>query len=144
MQNPLVSLWAWFAHFRFINQQVITDLYTEHVDDLNNVLQCNNCGSISAPDEVICPDCNQPGHCEMVCVPDIDEDERTSSVCTEAPVCSITPDEYTWVVKGRERMRAQQAWNEAVENHDPESCNESDCEMCVEIEHDRMIRDGEI
>lgn len=63
---------------------------------------------------------------------------------TDVTDSSITPEEYVWLLENRERMKAQQAWNEAVENHDPESCNESDCEMCVEIDHDRMIRDGEI
>ena len=144
MQNPLISLWAWFARFRFINQQVIIDLFTKYVDDLNNALQCNNCGSIYAPDEVICPICDQSGHCEMIWVPDIEEDERTSSVCTEAPAYSITPAEYAQVVKGRERIRDQQAWNVALANHGHENCSASNCDFCVQLEHDRMIRDCEI
>lgn len=145
MANKTITklLTSWWARFyaHFINQpQAIIDLYTDHVDDLNNALQCNNCFSICIPEDVICPDCHQSGHFEVVWVPGIEEDELASRY----PVGPITPEEYVWLLENRERMKSQQAWNVALAKHGHEGCNASNCEFCVEIEHNRLMREGEI
>lgn len=76
MNAALISSWVWFFNKLIDDPQVVTDLYTDQVDDINNALQCNHCGSIFVPEAAICPDCNKRGHFEMVFAPGIEEDER--------------------------------------------------------------------
>lgn len=55
----------------------------------------------------------------------------------------VTPEEYAQVVEARWRTKAQQAWDVAKASHDSEACGKfTDCEFCIELEHDRMLAEN--
>ena len=60
------------------------------------------------------------------------------------PQIQITPEEFGWVKQQRTQVKAHQEWLTALESHVPELCNDLECELCIEIEHNRIIEAGEI
>jgi hypothetical protein len=88
----IISLWKW-AYTRFISDpQVVTDLYFEHVDEINNALQCCACYSTVPPEYAICPNCKAQRGMEMVWVPGIEEDGGDIAFELNDQVPAIDPD----------------------------------------------------
>ena len=135
----LTTGWVWIYNHLIQHPQAVVDLYEAEIDDINNALQCPFCGGIFLAANISCPGCHESGQVEMVFAPG---QEPSDFHPVDPP---ITPEEHAHVLEVREWVTAAQEWEAEKATHDPAACGKfTDCEYCAEIEHDRMIADGEI